>query len=329
MNGYDLTSRMRRLRRRCPLTASEQALYYELVAICNEEGWEEVFPCSNEELCLALSITENTLHSARQTLVEQGLIYYQSGRSKRKVGRYSFIQAFTTTSIEADVEGEDITNSAVNPTTETPTNAVTHEGVNAITNVGVNISTNERVDGGGNAATNAADYIKTKIKTKTKEKLKGSKSHCDGGASPPLFSTNRKVAENTSAGEKERAVEKEKVEHWPALTRIWIVFVQDRFGEKPSFKGRDPKHFKSILQVLKRRTEEKGGEWTEEKAKDELGWFLQKAFEDEWLRKNFLLTHIEKFMDKVILNYNGTTHFKHPSAKPLPHLVPAGGFGQL
>ena len=43
MDGYTLMEQMRRARRRNRLTATEQALFYELVAVCNSEGWEDVF----------------------------------------------------------------------------------------------------------------------------------------------------------------------------------------------------------------------------------------------------------------------------------------------
>ena len=35
MDGYSLTEKMRKARRRNRLTATEQALFYELVAVCN------------------------------------------------------------------------------------------------------------------------------------------------------------------------------------------------------------------------------------------------------------------------------------------------------
>ena len=65
MDGYSLTEKMRKARRRNRLTATEQALFYELVAVCNSEGWEDVFSCSNIELCFSLNIDEKTLIRAR------------------------------------------------------------------------------------------------------------------------------------------------------------------------------------------------------------------------------------------------------------------------
>jgi hypothetical protein len=97
MNGYELTERLRKVRRKHPLTATEQALYHELVAICNISDWEAVFSCSNHELCSALQITEKTLIKARMALISAGLINHVSGKSRRCLGNYSFNKKKLTT----------------------------------------------------------------------------------------------------------------------------------------------------------------------------------------------------------------------------------------
>src|SRR5436190_322981 len=100
MDGYTLTNKMRKARREYPLTSTEQALYYELIAICNEGGWTEVFSCSCAELCCTLQITGNTLVKARMALINAGLISYKSGKSKRQFSIYSFL---STSKIDTDV----------------------------------------------------------------------------------------------------------------------------------------------------------------------------------------------------------------------------------
>jgi len=148
MDGYTLTEKMRKARRRNRLTATEQALFYELVAVCNSEGWEDVFSCSNIELCCALNIDEKTLVRARLSLINAGLVYYKSGKSKRVVG---FEKAFE--------------NSIVNSTTvkfpvDKPAQKIVDEPANLPTNMGTN------------QPTNAPDYIyKTKIETKQKDNI--------------------------------------------------------------------------------------------------------------------------------------------------------------
>jgi len=94
MNGYDLAEKMRKTRRRHNLSAATQALYYELVAICNEEGWVDEFKCSNDELTAALKISEKSLIQYRLELIQSGLLFYLSGKSKKKVGTYSFKKEF-------------------------------------------------------------------------------------------------------------------------------------------------------------------------------------------------------------------------------------------
>lgn len=94
MNGYELTLKLRKARRRHRLSAPTQALYHELVAICNEEEWPDEFKCSNDELCTALHISEKSLVTYRVELIQAGLLYYLSGKSKKKVGTYSFKREF-------------------------------------------------------------------------------------------------------------------------------------------------------------------------------------------------------------------------------------------
>ena len=97
IDGYTLTEKMRKARRRFRFTATEQALFYELVAICNGEDWRDVFDCSNIELCFALNVNEKTLIKARESLINAGLIYYKSGKNKRIISSYSFVKEFKTT----------------------------------------------------------------------------------------------------------------------------------------------------------------------------------------------------------------------------------------
>ncbi len=137
MDGYTLTEKMRQARRRFRLTATEQALFYELVAVCNGEGWQEVFDCSNIELCFVLNINEKTLGKARETLINSGLIYYKSGKSRRKVSSYSFVKRLEK-----------------NKTTVTST-----------VNFTVDKGTNETTNKGTNETTNSTDYLKLKTKT--------------------------------------------------------------------------------------------------------------------------------------------------------------------
>jgi hypothetical protein len=91
MDGYTLAAQLRRTRRRYRLSATSQALYYELVAIANEEGCPDTFQCSNGELCSALSMTDKTIIAARLELIQSDLINYKSNKNKRAFAEYSFL----------------------------------------------------------------------------------------------------------------------------------------------------------------------------------------------------------------------------------------------
>lgn len=123
MDGYTLTDKMRKARRSFRFTATEQALFYELVAICNGEDWRDVFDCSNVELCYALNINEKTLVKARETLINSGLLYYKSGKSKRMISSYSFEKPFKTA-----------VRTTVKNTVDKGTNQTANEGVDKGTN---------------------------------------------------------------------------------------------------------------------------------------------------------------------------------------------------
>lgn len=176
--GYTLADKLRRSRRTIILTATEQALFYELVAICNEVDWADPFQASNDELYRALNISENTLVSSRNKLIQAHLIAYNSGKSKRQFGLYSFKIA------------KNIKKTTSKSTVDTATNAeVDAEG-----------------DTATNAATNAADYIigQTKTETETETKSIASNEACPEPAED-LKPDSKKGKEKGSA-QKEKPV---------------------------------------------------------------------------------------------------------------------------
>jgi hypothetical protein len=105
--------------------------------------------------------------------------------------------------------------------------------------------------------------------------------------------------------------------HWDSIVEQWFLFNQEKFQEKPSFAGADPRHLKKILELLEKRAVGKGVEWTPENALKRFKEFLTNAYRDPWLSKNFLLRHLENFIDKIILNQNkgnGGTNGSHNKA---------------
>ncbi|WP_163212059.1 hypothetical protein [Bacteroides sp. 519] len=82
---------MRRTRTKFKLSVVEQALYHELIAVCNNQKWPQIFKCSNYQLTSALYISNRTLIRARKKLVEAKLIYFQSAKGLGFENSYSFI----------------------------------------------------------------------------------------------------------------------------------------------------------------------------------------------------------------------------------------------
>lgn len=142
---------MRKARRRFRFTATEQALFYELVAICNGEDWEDVFDCSNMELCFALNVKEKTLIKARESLINAGLIYYKSGKNKRVISSYSFVKEFKPTTVNFTA--------------------------NQTANEGTNQTANDTVDKGANDTGDSTDY--NKLKQKQNRNILSKVSHGD------------------------------------------------------------------------------------------------------------------------------------------------------
>lgn len=99
MNSYQLVSRLRSVRAEFYLTPSDQALYHELVAVCNEQKWKDVFHKKNSELCFLLNMSEKTLIKSRAALAEAGLIRFSSSRDKR-IGCYYTFSSAVTSSVE-------------------------------------------------------------------------------------------------------------------------------------------------------------------------------------------------------------------------------------
>lgn len=281
LDGYSLSEKMRRARRRFPLGPTEQALYTELVAICNEADWDEVFPCSNDELCRALRISENTLTVARNMLIQASLVYYKSGKSKRQFGQYSFSKKFPTTSKNETVGKTTTSEFEVNP------------GVNPATNPGVN------------PATNAADYIRGKTETETKpnQTFVPNGTSADGADSKKSGQPQKPAAEKKekSSAQKRKKAPEDSTPHWQAMVAAWFAFHDAQKLERPSFTDADPADLQHIARRLEKRARDKGFiNWTEEMATERLNAFLKHAWAKEWLRSEFLLHNLRRKFDAII-----------------------------
>lgn len=121
-SGYYFRNLLKQARRRNNLIAGEQALYQELVDICNEERWPKNFQAGNMELRVILNCSENTLILWRSNLVKAGLIKYISGKSQRQKGSYELL---TTTAATTEETTTVTTEATTTVTTEATTSATT------------------------------------------------------------------------------------------------------------------------------------------------------------------------------------------------------------
>jgi hypothetical protein len=124
-----------------------------------------------------------------------------------------------------------------------------------------------------------------------------SKSHSAADASAP----REKSAKKQKASSKKNTPAP-AAKFWAPLVELWFTFNEEKYGARPTFHGADPRHFRKILDILEQRAINAGLQWTERIAHERLRAFLDIAFKDQWMQQNFLLPHLDKFMDKFILN---------------------------
>lgn len=136
------------------------------------------------------------------------------------------------------------------------------------------------------------------------------------------YNTEDKTKQNKSSAAKkppaEKSVSKKKEEDppepfWQELISVWFDFGKEKFNAEPSFAGQDPKIFKRIIALLKKRAAANQVEWTQDTGPRRLRLFLDAAFADDWLSKHFLLSNLEKQYDSVIQNQRQAAEAKKAS----------------
>lgn len=258
---------MRKLRRKHPLTVTEQALYHELVALCNEDGWGEYFTCSNAELCDSLQITKNTLVKARAMLIQVGLICFESGKSRRTFSNYSFP---TTSNFDIDKEQ---TRSNIEPE-----QTATRSNIDTVPHP-------KEQKGGQHPGQNLTTIINVNNNTKHKHQVEDT----SGAKKAP---TKKQQLEATP--------------YWQKLVDNWFDFYRGKFKMDPTFNGAAAANFKKIVDRLKILSEKDKFEWTEENAMRIARRFFTKAYEaDQWMRDNFLISNLYSKFDSIVTK-NGT-----------------------
>lgn len=95
------------------------------------------------------------------------------------------------------------------------------------------------------------------------------------------------------------------------LVSLYFNFFEENFGLRPSFDGSAPRDLKTIIEAMKKKSEEKNVEWNLELAKNMLETFLKFCLKDPWLKDNFLLQNLNRQKDKIFIKIknqiNGTS----------------------
>ena len=148
MNSYQLISKLRKVRGDTYLSTASQALYHELVAICNDMKWKEVFFIRSSLLCANLDISDNTLRTSRESLAGAQLIYYKTSKDRRIGCYYSFVKSID----------DDVISSSISPAISSSKNADETSDDIAGENVSSNIDTSSI-----SSSTSSAKFANDKI----------------------------------------------------------------------------------------------------------------------------------------------------------------------
>lgn len=148
MNSYQLISKLRKVRGDTYLSTASQALYHELVAICNDMKWKEVFFIRSSLLCANLDMSDNTLRKSRESLADAQLIYYKTSKDRRIGCYYSFVKSID----------DDVISSSISPAISSSKNADETSDDIAGENVSSNIDTSSI-----SSSTSSAKFADDKI----------------------------------------------------------------------------------------------------------------------------------------------------------------------
>ena len=89
------------------LPSSVVALYFYLLNACNSCRWRMPFSCSSSVICESLRISRQTFCTARQSLVDKGLISYTEGRSRYANPKYHILE-WTDNQTEHQTERQNV-----------------------------------------------------------------------------------------------------------------------------------------------------------------------------------------------------------------------------
>lgn len=97
-------------------------------------------------------------------------------------------------------------------------------------------------------------------------------------------------------------IKKEIEPFFNELVLVYFHFCCEKFNREPSFDGSSPRDLKNIIKSLHKRAISSNIEWNLEASQQRLYKFLEYAYQDKWLRYNFLLSNILRQKDKLFFN---------------------------
>lgn len=158
--------------------------------------------------------------------------------------------------------------------------------------------------------TSTTDRQKT---NKVKESKVNTFTKVKGGASPPAekkleidadvkssFTEQKKKEKEKekSSGKKEKEKPPEDI-FWKVTVKAWFDYYSKKFNDTPTFNGLDGKCLKLLMQYLRRDTEAKGNQWTQDHALLCLNKFLDITYEIDWYKSHFQLKDIVSNYDSI------------------------------
>ena len=108
-----------------------------------------------------------------------------------------------------------------------------------------------------------------------------------------------KTKTNNSSGA--IAPEKEPTKFWKSFVDVWFMTYEKHTGAQPSFRAVDASNLKSIVNRLEKLYINKNNlkEWDELSGLKTFNKFLDNALKDEWLKANFLISHLSQKFDVI------------------------------
>ena len=115
--------------------------------------------------------------------------------------------------------------------------------------------------------------------------------------------TKRNKTKPISSGDKPPAT-KIELDFWKAFIEVWDKFYFEKLKNKYAYQQKDFGCLKKIYDFLKKRSEQKNWEFTEENLIKAFNVHLKSAYsKDEWLRQNFTIPNILSQFNQI---ENGT-----------------------